>query len=139
MADTPVPAPRIALCDGTVNITWSDGSAFNGFILVNLIPPTDGVTQWSEVDYGNLYPGLRLPIYQRIPIIDGQLNTSCGLYYNVDLVPPGSVYQAYFYDSTGRKIAGPSANFTVSSSPFQPTVPSLTVPTGPGSGTTPDS
>lgn len=141
--------PRVALMVNNANITWANatGTAFNGFILVVLTIPSFGAgpTQnpTPEIDYGNLYPGMRLPLTQRIPIIQGLYNGACGLYVNDDLVPPGSTYVTYVYDSAGNLIAGPSGSFTVTSTtPINPITAggglTITAPTGNLAATTPD-
>lgn len=136
----PVPAPRVALMNGSTVYTWSDGSNFNGFILIELIVPSDGSTPWGEVDYGNLYPSITLPTMQRIPIINGQANTSCGVFLTPDITPPNSSYIAWYYDSTGRKIAGPTVTFQVTSqSAFTPPILTLPIPTQIGPVVNPDS
>jgi hypothetical protein len=111
----PVPVPRLALFDQSHTFQWTGSPAvnFNGFCLIGLVLPSDGVATWAQADYGNLSPSLRLPIWQRIPIVDGQLNGGCGLFLNTDIVPPDSAYVAYYYDTTGRQLAGPTSTFTV--------------------------
>lgn len=145
-----VSPPRVALMSSGTQTIWNNASktAFNGFILVVLAIPSFGAgpTQnpTAEVDYGNLYPGMKLPLTQRIPVIQGLYNTACGLYVNDDLVPPGSNYVVYVYDSAGDLIIGPSSSFTVTStSPVDPIglggfTNSLTAPTGTLTATTPD-
>ena len=130
MSTFQAPLPRVALFDTNYVYQWSDGSNFNGFMLLELLMPSDGITPWAEVDYGNLFPGIRLPIMQKIPIVDGQANGGCGVFLNPDLVPPGSKYTVWFYDSTNRQLAGPSASFNVTTTgAFKPPViPVLTVP-----------
>ena len=135
------PLPRIALFDTNIQYKWSDGTLFNGFMLVEMLLPSDGVTPWAEVDYGNLYPSIKLPLFQRIPIVDGALNDSCGLFYNSDVTPPGSQYLAWYYDASGRQIAGPTANFTVTSANstgFTPPLLTLPLPSGLGPAPVPD-
>lgn len=136
--------PRIALCKQNVTITWADATPFNGFVLINLlIPNAVSGTNWTEVDYGTLFPALSLPQMQIIPIIGGQYNGSCGLFLNADLVPPGSQYRVYVYDSTKRQIAGPSSNFSVTTTDAIDPIAAgggltLTNPSGVQAGLTPD-
>lgn len=114
------PAPRYARLTGTPLLYWSDNTTpFNGFALVGLIWPStiSGSNTYSSLDYGNLYPSISLPRWQRLPIVFGQVNTSLGLFVNNDLVPPGSQYICSYYDSTGTLIAGPSSPFTVTAGP----------------------
>jgi len=137
----PVPAPRVALFDGNTQYLWSDNqTGFNGFLIVQLILPVNGSSvQWPSANYGNLAPSITLPLWQRIPIINGQINTACGLFLNSDIVPPGTVYNAYYYDTNNVQIAGPTSNFTVTTqNVFTPPLLTLTLPVGPGTPSTPD-
>jgi hypothetical protein len=134
-----VPPPRYALCNGQQLFYWSDNATFfSGFILIELVPPAG----WTQVFYGNLYPALPLPKFQRIPILYGQMNTGCGVFYNEDLTPPGSNYIAWYYDATGTLVAGPTQPFTVSSgamvNSFTPPILTLPIPTTPGTPVQPD-
>lgn len=138
MSSFVAPLPRVALFNTNTVYAWSDTTPFTGFFLIELLLPSDGITAWAEVDYGNLFPGLRLPIMQKIPVVSGQANGACGLFLNGDLVPPGSKYVYWTYDSTGRQLSGPSAAFTVTTTNISggvtvpsfvpPTVPSTTAP-----------
>lgn len=114
-----IPAPRYGLFNSGQVFNWSNGSPFSGFALIGLVFPTftSGADSYGEIDYGSLYPSLGLPRWQRVPILFGSINTSCGLFVNNDLTPPGSQYICYYYDSTGRQIAGPSSPFTVAAGP----------------------
>lgn len=137
------PLPRVALFNTNTQYKWSNGILFNGFMLVEMLIPSDGVTPWAEVDYGNIFPGLTLPRMQKIPIVDGQANGACGLFLNEDLVPPGSQYVIWFYDSTNRQLAGPSAPVVVVASMLNtgftpPVIPVLTIPSTTAPVVTPD-
>ena len=129
----------------TVSITWSDGTLFDGFVLINLlIPHAASGTDWAEVDQGRIYPSIQLPQMQVVPIIGGAYNAACGLFVNADLTPPGSAYRCYVYDATKRQIAGPSSNFTVTSTTAVDPIAAgggltLTVPVTTQSGLAPDS
>lgn len=116
----------------TSTVTWSDGTNFNGFALVGLVMPTSG-TDWSFVARGSMSSGQKLPVFAMIPIVDGLFNTSLGLYFNADIEPPNSKYVYWFYDSTRRQIAGPSALFSVTADPI--VLPALTI-TAPTAGST---
>lgn len=141
MSTTQVTLPRVALFNGSTLFFWTSGQKFNGFLLVNLILPTraSGVSVWPSVDYGNQSSNLELPLMQKIPIVAGQLNNSCGLFLNADITPPGSIYRCWYYDASGTLIAGPSTNFSVTSQDaLTPPILPLTAPTGVSSGTNPD-
>ena len=130
--------PRIGLFP-QVQLLWTDGMPFNGFVLVGLIPPILDSVTYTEGDYGLAFPTDPLPQFAIIPIINGYLNQSVGLYYNADISPPNTTYNARFYDTTKRLIAGPSPAFTVNSSPIN-SIPSplLEVPSPGGTPPTPD-
>ena len=140
-APATVLAPRVALFSNAQQFFWSGAPAipFNGFALIGLVAPSDGTTPWSIMDYGNLYPSIQLPVWQRIPIINGSLNNGCGCFLNSDITPPGSQYIVYYYDATGRQIAGPSSPFTVTTqNTFTPPILTLTIPSTVGPNPTPD-
>jgi hypothetical protein len=118
----PITPPRVAQFSNTAQYFWTSSGTnvapFNGFLLVNLLvptvaPPTMSPGESLTPNYGQIYPGMPLPLFQRIPIINGQYNTTCGLYLNSDIVPPGSGYQWYLYDSASNQVSGPSATFFV--------------------------
>lgn len=136
-----VTIPRVALFNGDTLFYWTSGQKFNGFLLVNTLVPTksSGTVVWPSIAYGNQSSNLELPLMQKIPIVQGQLNNSCGLFINEDITPVGTQYRCFYYDSTGTQIAGPSDNFTVTTqSAFTPPILTLTSPTGVNSGETPD-
>ncbi len=135
-----VTPPRIAKFPQSPTIQWSDGTNFNGFCLIGYIPPTDGVTSYTQTDYGKQSPAEILPTFAVIPIVDGLYNASLGLFWNADISPPNSTYNARYYDTTKRLIAGPSVAFSVTSDPIS-TIPAatLTVPIAGGTAPTPDS
>lgn len=120
-------APRSAKLSGTVQ--WDDGENFNGFIICLLVPPTKSGSDWTAIYTGTDTDSPRkVPTRFIIPIVDGEYNQSLGLFFNADLTPHNSQYAAYFYDSTGTQIAGPTAVFSVTADPTTPTVPTLTAP-----------
>ena len=123
---------RIAKFTQSVTVTWSDGSLFNGFILVGVVAPVGSAVDWSYTTAGDTYPPYRICLWSRVPIQAGKYNNDLGLFYTTDINPPGAVYVAYYYDSTGRQIAGPSGTFTVTSTPVTPPLPTLTAPSGTG-------
>lgn len=130
--------PQAGKFSQSVTVQWTDGTNFNGFLLAGIVPPSNGVTAWTSVAMGDNYPAARLPVWARIPIVDGKYNASCALFYNDDMTPPGSEYVAYYYDATGRQIAGPTAQFTVSTDPFTPPSATLTAPSTTGTAPTPN-
>jgi hypothetical protein len=127
--------PRIALMNANTVYKWADGTLFNGFILIQLIPPVG----YTQVEFGNIYPTIALPLWQIIPIQVGQANPACGCFLNSDITPTGSVYNASYYDATKTLIAGPTSIFTVlTQDALTPPLLTLTNPTTPGTPSTPD-
>jgi hypothetical protein len=125
-------------------MTWTDSTLFNGFVLIGLALPTASGTQFLGVRYGNAGISEAIPQFTKIPVTDGLLNSSCGLFYNADLTPPGSQYVAWTYVPNGptaggvcRMIAGPTATFEVTEATFTLPAMTLTVPTV-GTVPTPD-
>jgi hypothetical protein len=125
-------------------MAWTSGDLFNGFVLIGLALPTSSGTQFLGVRYGNAGISEAIPQFTKIPVTDGLLNTSCGLFYNADLTPPGSQYVAWTYVPNGptaggvcRMISGPTATFEVTTSSFTLPAMTLTLPTT-GSVPTPD-
>ena len=129
--------PRVGKFSQSATLTWSDASLFDGFILVGLVPPTSG-TDWSSIALSGYYPTQRVPTFARVPIKDGKYNSNSGLFFTADLEPPNTRYVCWFYDNTGRQVAGPSAQFQVTADPVTPPTPTLTVPSVGATTPTPD-
>jgi hypothetical protein len=117
---------RSATLSGTVN--WSDGTPFNGWALLLLVPP-DG---YSQMFLADIWPRVRLPLRLAVPITNGAFNQNCKVWYNADLEPPNSKWVIYWLDYTGTTIASPASMsdaFTVSTETHNVTPPTLTAPT----------
>lgn len=117
---------RSATLSGTVN--WSDATPFNGFAVFLLVPP-DG---YSKMFLADNYPAVRIPLRIIVPVVNGQFNQNCKIWYNADLEPPNSKWVIYWLDFTGATIASPASmsdSFTVSTSTHTVTPPTLTAPT----------
>lgn len=121
--------PRISKFSQTQNFTWSNGDLFNGAAIIALVIPTqDGTsaTVWPDANYGDTDILLTLPkSFARVPINDGKLNDTLGLFYNADITPPNTQYVHYITDSNNKVVAGPGALFTASSGFI--TLPTLTI------------
>lgn len=128
-----MPTPRTGHFPQTT-IKWSSGDSFNGFCLIAFIPSVG----YTETDLGLIDPADKLPQFANVPISNGLLNSSLGLYYNADISPPGSTYTASFYDTTKRLISGPGSPFSVTTDPLSLTIPTLTVPVAGGTAPIPD-
>ncbi len=123
--------PQVATLDQSVVVSWANGDLFNGFLLLGLVLPVT-TTTWAEVDLGGQFPGERLPIFTKVPIVSGQFSNSVGVIYTSSLNPPNTRYAGWYYDNSSyppRQIAGPTATFAVTSATLTPTVPTLTTPT----------
>jgi hypothetical protein len=137
-------SPRISYPSQSTPLAWTSGDLFNGFVLIGLALPTSSGTAFLGVRYGNAGISEAIPQFTKIPVKDGLLNSSCGLFYNADLTPPASIYYAWIYVPNGptaggvcRMIAGPSASFSVTAPTFEIPALTLTVPTV-GTQPTPD-
>lgn len=121
--------PRTATLTGTVS--WSGGELFDGFVLIGLAQPSN-----SEGDYTVTLDAAamrqRIPIWTKIKIKDGVFDTAAKLYWNADIEPPNTKYAAYFYANPRKRVAPLSPStpslFTVASTEYAITVPTLTDP-----------
>lgn len=131
-----MPAPRIGKFDQSHTYQWSNGDNFNGFAAIALTRPATGAetsTAYKRLVLTGVNPRTWLPVgFSFIPIQNGKLDSNLGLYYNLDINPPGSQYIAYYYDSSKYFVAGPTDPFTVSSATILPEVLPLPVPIGAG-------
>lgn len=108
--------------------TWSDGTLFNGYAVINFAVPMNGATAWPTVSLAKQSPGINLPLSVRIPIVEGNPDMSVGVIYNSDITPPNTYYQAWLYEMNGVEVAGPTDAFTVSSDPFTLAFGTITIP-----------
>lgn len=122
-------------------VLWSDNSLFTGYILFGVALPTDATgAQWAELRlYGT---SQRLPLWTIIPVVEGTVDTNTSLYLTTQLDPPNTRYAIYWYDSTWKLVYPfPSGTLpslvSVTTSPYQITVPSLTAPGTPLAAQTP--
>jgi hypothetical protein len=121
--------PRKANLAGTVS--WSDGTPFTGYIYIGVAFPTsvDPNVTYATVWMNNQYPPQRLPKWYKIPIVQGVYEQTARIYYTADINPPNTRYCYYFYDVNGNLLYGPSALFTVTTTPHTITYLTLPVPT----------
>lgn len=133
--------PQSATLDQSVTIQWSDGTAFSGFLLVGLVTPTLSGTPFAELSLSGQAPGERIPIFTRVPVVNGKFDNSVGILYNSSIAPPETQYACWYYDQSSnppRRIAGPSTLFTVTTGTLTPPALTLTVPTPGVTAPTPD-
>lgn len=130
---------RSAKLTGTVE--WSDGTPFDGRVMIGIALPTASGVDYATVKLENTFPGRPRPKWAIIPIKNGQFDQNLKVIFNADLQPPGCRYVAYFYDNNGYLIAPspPASMFDITADPHTMSVPTLTVPTGPVTGPEPES
>ena len=120
---------RKALFSQAQTFSWSNGDLFNGAAIIGLVVPTlsgTAATVWPQVNYGETFDNVPLPkSFAKIPITEGKLDSSLGLFYTSEMTPPNIQYIHYIMDSTNKVIAGPGTLFNVTSSPV--TLPTLTL------------
>lgn len=122
-------APRTSVVDPSVTLAWSDGTPFDGWIWVGVVPPTLSGTDFASVAVGNQNIYEQIPPIYYISVKAGVADPTVSVFYTSDLDPPGVQYVTLFYDRTGRKISATySAQFNVTASTFNPLPPTLTAP-----------
>ena len=107
-------SPRIGKLSGSVY--WPDGTTpFQGWAEVVLVLPgkNGGQDLWPRLSVFAGYPTIRLPLWTRVPIVDGAFDQGIGLWYNSDILPQGSQYAAYYYDATGTAVGSATSLFTI--------------------------
>jgi hypothetical protein len=120
--------PRISKLTGTVQ--WDDGVNFDGYVKIAVAFPT-GWTELFKKSAPAAITSVKLPEWSIIPIEDGLFSQEVGVYYNSDMTPHNTKYNATYYDRTLTEIAGPTANFVASSVTTAPPIPTLTAPVAP--------
>lgn len=125
--------PQTALLSGTV--TWSDGTLFDGYVLLALGLPSNGDGVWPTAMIGGKYPATRIPVWTVVPIIRGVFSPNTSIFFNSSIDPPGTKYGAYWYDINWRllfpAVGVPATGFTISVNPYAISIPTLTVPSSP--------
>jgi len=125
--------PNSASLAGTV--LYNDGiTPFDGWVLLMLAYPTG----YSFATVANQLIPQRLGDRVKVRIQKGVYDQSARVYFNSSLEPPGTKYAAFFYDNNDSQL-GNTGLFTVSTSPYTITVPSLALPTAASVVPTPSS
>lgn len=110
-------------------VTWANGSLFTGALRLGLIVPLyGGTTNAGFLTLAAFSPPVQVPLNTFLPITNGVSTSGATVIYNSSLLPPNSQYVAWWYDSTGVLIAGPSVQFTISTPTFTPPAAVLTTP-----------
>ena len=126
----PINTPRTAkLITNPTTVVWSGGAPFNGYVVIGVQLPTVG--KYPNPSLWASQRPLPLPRSIKVPIIDGQIDTTTALFFTADLDPPGTHYNAYYFDRLNNLIA-PALNtaplFTITNDPTTLTVPTLPLP-----------
>jgi hypothetical protein len=126
--------PSRAPLSGTVS--WSDSSAFDGYVMLGLVLPQNSDGIWPTVGIEGVFPPQRIPIWTVVPISNGSFDVNTYVFYNTSITPPGTQYVAYWYDLNKRRIFPATGNapaqFSVTTSPLAIAIPTLTIPTNSG-------
>ena len=122
-------------------IDWSTGDHFNGYALLALCPPTSSGTNWPTLGQVANNPQTRLPLWVRVPIINGRYDNAIKIIFNEDIDPPNTRYAAYFYDLSNQRVApaGTPTMFEIDADPYTLTPPTLTAPIAPVTPPSPES
>lgn len=105
-------------------ITWSNGDAFYGHVLLILTLPVGWTQAFKKAAH-------RIPTRYKVPIINGQYDPNAGFWRTDHIVPPNCKYSAFFYDATNRLIdIGPNL-FDVTTNVYTLAPPTLTAPNAP--------
>jgi hypothetical protein len=97
----------------TSTIAWSDGTPFNGYVVLIMALPTQGVQQWTQVALRNSLPKLKCPQRVKVPIREGVYDTYTMVWTTDSLVPESVVYSAWYYDDTDQLIAVGTQLFSI--------------------------
>lgn len=120
--------PRAAqLSTIPATVVWQSGQNFNGYVWIGLQLPNG----YSQPTLVNSYIIQQLPRYTKVPIVNGVIDTTTGIFWNSDVDPPGTNYEAYFMDNNNVIIApvsGSATPFSIGASVATLTVPTLTMP-----------
>jgi hypothetical protein len=122
--------PNKAKITTAATVKWSDTQLFDGFLLLGLATPT-GHDKLS-ID------GLRVPLWTRLPIVDGVVDEQSRVWFTNEIEPPGSRYSDFWYAANKQLIASGGTVFSINADPYTITVPSLPVPTAATAPPTPE-
>ena len=114
------------------DIQWSDGSNFQGTLLLFFVTPELGAGNYPTLKarYTAEHLDFPPPLPQRIaiPISNGVLQKN-KILKQVELSPPNVKLYDFWLDSHGVVVANGAALFTITTDTHTITVPTLTVPT----------
>lgn len=113
------------------NVTWHDGTLFDGFIWLGIVLPTVPAYEFPWMIATLRFQ--RIPQFIKIPIYNGAIDQTTQVFYSADINPPGTLYVAYWFSSDGTLItpaSGTATTFEVNSPVTVATVPDLINPAG---------
>jgi hypothetical protein len=111
---------------------WSDGTPFDGYVLLGLVMPQNADGQWPTLALEGVFPPVSLPIWTQIPISAGVFDPNSFVWLNTSVSPGHTQYVAYWYDLNKRRIfpatGTPPTPFTITTTAFAINIPTLTTP-----------
>ena len=116
-----MPYPTISTLSGTV--TWSDGSLFDGYLLLIIAFPVG----YSSASIKNQLVVQPIGDHIKVRIIQGVYDQAARIYQNLFLEPPNTQYVAYYFDNNDKEL-GHTGLFTIATSPYTITQPTLALP-----------
>lgn len=114
--------------DLTGTITYDDGTPFNGWMLVGLVPPLRGNIPYMSFYKVFAQQRTKLPQWVTFQIKNGEFQPTANLRYNTSISPPSTKYVSFFVDYEGNTIATGTL-FEVTASPHLIVEPSFSIPT----------
>ena len=114
------------------DIAWSDGSAFQGALILVFVPPELG-----SGNYPDIFPRMNatvrslpkaLPQRIAIPIENGVLQDNF-IFKSSEIDPPNTLVLDFWVDTNGATIANGSTLLNINVDEYTITVPTLPVPT----------
>lgn len=146
--------PRVAFPSQTQVFSYTDGTLFEGFILLGIRTPAVDATGGSQAyppkvaaySTSNTRQFIPMPVFTKIYIKSGLMESTTGVIFSNDLVPPGFQYVAWLYHLTTEDVpvTGFSTPVLATISPFAITATPFTIPGSfltlalPGGGTSPN-
>ena len=124
-------APEKSQLQTASEVQWSDGTPFQGSLLLVLALPTlAGETYGTAFLKGSDVHQWRIPTRIKVPIVDGVMSSDVRVWQNADIEPPKTVYCGFWYDATDNNIVTEAPQLVeIAADPYTITVPTLTVPT----------
>lgn len=88
--------------------TWSDGTLFNGYLMIVTVFPTLNGDRWTYATLNDSPFRLRVPTVYKFPIREGYLADDCYVWANFttsnSIAPPQTTYSPIYFDNSDRLI-----------------------------------